>query len=748
MPVTVTPTTIISKPDSASVHSSFLGANLASGFFETIGKRNSQEDALAIHQLDEKFDALSPEQARQRMWTALKVIDQGVREQQIEDGTTVSTTLSDKKGNFITATLGDAVSFAVFYDQQGKPLGVKRLNEITHKPGDETEQNRIKEAGGFVAKVFGEYRVGGRLAVARALGDHEFTGVCADARIDINNVQDLAGELKLDVKQIASIQVITTCDGFTDGAGANKQSKEEHEAYLLKCLQHLDEPGFQSPDKLSRKLALQATKDGSGDNISVAIANVGENAFALGVFDGHGGSEASSYAAENFSKVLDEVFALSEEEYARHPHGVAQNPEIYARDNKTPSVTHNDEKQVSLQDKSTLFDLKVARGLKDLEEDIAKLSVTQDLPLLGQLFAMRKDEQEENLRINLEKLRDEGLDNAAKVIKYQNYMYEKVPKGYNTNIGLMDNLHQRFTDRAAEVLAVAQNLSPDAEAQRVGADLAVLMQQNISPLEKLKQCEKYLDETAPNSNRKNGDIFKEEYRAIKELQDLKAKVTADNRILEKTKREEIIQIAQQAAQLLEGSATTQDKINAYKDFLAQSSSTVGQGLTNGELINREVEKNKKLNWAVDELLEMTNSYINALKSNHKDASHLAPLQGILYDHNRSPEAKVRAFFSPENEKNFALIKEDTSLAGRKVLFGLAVVGIILTGVLPGLLLTATFHAFGYKLTDLLTDPPGPTQTYKEKLSGVKTALEPYLNEGDIRPDANKEEQELPQLNNK
>lgn len=92
-------------------------------------------------------------------------------------------------GNFITATIVDAASFAVVYGKEGNVLGVKRLNSVTHKPSDETERER--------AAWWNYYVLGsdGYLALSRAIGDNtrdlKKHCVCSEASIDLVNIEDL-----------------------------------------------------------------------------------------------------------------------------------------------------------------------------------------------------------------------------------------------------------------------------------------------------------------------------------------------------------------------------------------------------------------------------------------------------------------------------------------------------------------------------------------------------------------------------
>lgn len=335
---------IISKPGENGEENAFgRDEQHKFGYFETKNSphRENQEDALAWHVFDEgelaptDEPSLAPKELAHRLWTSYQLLDKP----ELKAGTTASTTVYDGKGNLITATLADAAAFAVIYDKQGAVLGVTRLNSVTHKPTNPEEKQRIEAVGGRI--FFG--RVNDRLAVSRAIGDnqHAFkeSGVCSEANIDITDVNQIAVNLKISPDDIGSMQIITTCDGFTDGAGM-QQTKKDHEDYLLGILQKIDAPGTKSEEVLAQELALQAKKDRSTDNISIAIQTLTSETppFILGIYDGHGGKEASCHVADNIALVFKTQCALSREAYAEQDLSVDSKQDIYNRDH--PHAMH------------------------------------------------------------------------------------------------------------------------------------------------------------------------------------------------------------------------------------------------------------------------------------------------------------------------------------------------------------------------------------------------------------------------
>ncbi|KTD57275.1 PP2C family serine/threonine-protein phosphatase [Legionella shakespearei] len=337
---------IISKPQNIEENVSGINKEYHFGYYETanFSHRDAQEDALAWHVLENNeltaantTTPLSPEEIGHRLWTSYQLLEKP----ELKAGTTASTTVYDGKGNLITATLADAASFAAVYDEWGQVLGVVRLNSVTHKPTNLEEKTRIEAAGGFI--FLG--RVNGTLAVSRAIGDNSLkqAGVCSEAQIDITSTAQIADRLNIAPEKISKIQIITTCDGFTDGAGSD-QSKQGHEQYLFRILRDMSSPGNESEEALAQELVEQAKRDGSRDNISVAIQTITKETppFLMGVYDGHGGTDASCHVADNIGSVFKAQCALTPEAYAQQELSVNKKKAVYDRDNGPKQTIDND----------------------------------------------------------------------------------------------------------------------------------------------------------------------------------------------------------------------------------------------------------------------------------------------------------------------------------------------------------------------------------------------------------------------
>lgn len=354
--------------------------------YETMGGRRTQEDALAWRTFDDKeLDDLTPVEIGHRLWTTYQNLHETLRTNGATAGSTASTTVV-KGPHLITATLGDAVAFAVVYNRAGEIVRVQRLNEVTHKPNDSSEEARIRKAGGIVSSDEGIPRVGGLLAMSRTLGDFGVTGMCADAHIDIATLP----------ADDYHVQIISACDGLTDGAGLQHQTKGGHEKYLERTLRSINagKPGLLSERQLAEALAKKAIDDGSADNISVAVQTVkvgGQEASQhcmLGVYDGHSGTDVSHYAADQIDSELSRQLALSKEDYEAQATSVKTKKTDYERDNKDKETLNPALATEPLP--SFLSELDTIITKLDEQIKVAETSATNQLVESGKLRAAAK----------------------------------------------------------------------------------------------------------------------------------------------------------------------------------------------------------------------------------------------------------------------------------------------------------------------------------------------------------------------
>lgn len=300
---------IVPNPEKPNSAGQLRGLNM--GYFRVAGRSRQQHTSMAC----EVFDSpppLSPVEIGHRLWTTYKELNGEIRSRPGHDprtSSTASTSVYDGRGNIITATLGNSATFAAVYDQGGNCVGVMRLNSVSH---DGTAQN-------------------GKIQGPRSLGDER-----AEAHIDIANVPQIAQRFGVYPSNFGSVQIITTCDGFTAGTGPGNQSQAAQEAYLFHALRaHV--PGAGTEQELSTRLARQAIANGSPQSVSIAIQTVRQQTppMLLGLYDGQGGAQVSSYAAHRVADVFQSLSVLSQEAYNNRPLSVNNRREPFLRDNPT-----------------------------------------------------------------------------------------------------------------------------------------------------------------------------------------------------------------------------------------------------------------------------------------------------------------------------------------------------------------------------------------------------------------------------
>ncbi|CDZ76580.1 cobaltochelatase subunit [Legionella massiliensis] len=308
------------------------------------GNRPSQEDGGLFVQLNSAVE-LSPAQVAERMWTALKNVDDLVKQQetnqpQMKNQGTTACIASVHQKHLITANLADSVLFAVLYSPEGKVIGATRVTQDLHKPTQKNERARIESQGGKV--FFG--RVNGSLAVARAIGDHQHNTygevvsevISSDASLGIYSLDEMQKALNPKGLAVGKMQFIMTCDGVTEPA--ENSLDIEHHTYLYQCLDAINngQPGNLPESELARLLAEQAIADGSGDNVSASVMTYNPqntNTSYFAIFDGHGGQRVVHEVVQNFANSLNQQLTMTENVYQQQAQSVQNKQANFLRDN-------------------------------------------------------------------------------------------------------------------------------------------------------------------------------------------------------------------------------------------------------------------------------------------------------------------------------------------------------------------------------------------------------------------------------
>ncbi|XP_012266723.2 protein phosphatase 1L-like isoform X2 [Athalia rosae] len=179
------------------------------------------------------------------------LIDGAKKNMDIAGTTALIALLEDSK--LIVANVGD--SRGVMCDGKGNAIPLS----FDHKPQQQRESKRIKEAGGFIA-FNGVWRVAGILATSRALGDYPLKDkklVIADPDI-----------LSFDLTYHNPMFLILASDGLWDTF-----SNEEAVAFIK---EHINEPYYGA-----KSITLQSYYRGSLDNITVVVINLKDRKYSV-----------------------------------------------------------------------------------------------------------------------------------------------------------------------------------------------------------------------------------------------------------------------------------------------------------------------------------------------------------------------------------------------------------------------------------------------------------------------------------
>ncbi|VEG91123.1 PP2C family serine/threonine-protein phosphatase [Legionella spiritensis] len=261
----------------------------SAGVCEIKGWRETQEDVLIVEtdNLITSFTGLSKEQQTEALLAAFAKMQTYHGQYPMQGSTAcVATAWLDEEKciNVVTAGLGDSTAFLIVLDARGELDYSDRLNRL-HKATDRAETDYIKRAGGSVSR----YRLGGILAISRAIGDTALPGINHTPEIYFR-------KRKLPDDGVAFL--VVACDGLEEGL-----SRQDIFNYIQ---ENHDVP----VEHLAERLAQKAYEAGSRDNISVAVAPVSIKPVSVAVFDGHGGADVSKALGDRFYPVFKKEITL------------------------------------------------------------------------------------------------------------------------------------------------------------------------------------------------------------------------------------------------------------------------------------------------------------------------------------------------------------------------------------------------------------------------------------------------------
>lgn len=246
------------------------------GLVEIQGKRNSQEDRMAVGALAEiDLNSLTESEIKPGVVRSIQQLQNCVTDLKVAfAGSTLCTVLLSGD-TIVTANAGDSLAFVCVVNELGEVTQLQQLNPILHNPTQENEKKRLEDKGhtirqGRIGPSGGEY-----LAVSRSIGDNTFekVGLLHDADFYFTKQPCPAG---------SKVLVITACDGLLENncLTASDMAKIIEESHTLPV------------NQIAKKLAKAAYDKGSRDNISVGVTTLAPESSHtkyMAVFDGHGG---------------------------------------------------------------------------------------------------------------------------------------------------------------------------------------------------------------------------------------------------------------------------------------------------------------------------------------------------------------------------------------------------------------------------------------------------------------------------
>lgn len=399
------------------------------GYHQDIGSKNTQEDTLCIAQLQMQEltpqntqERLSPCEIGYRLWTCHLQMHQAICDRNHQSGSTATSTVYDGVSHLITATLGDSVCFAVVYGPTGTLLSVTRLNSLVHHTMVKRENDRVLSAKGTIVNN----RVQGALAMTRSIGDNKpkyrtvfnnKTPISSESQIDTINMSDLPK-----YTQSSIVQLIACSDGFTDGNGADT-SKQGQEKYLYEQLSKITNPTTLPENQLAEKLVKAAQALQTFDNVSVAIQTLRPNqAFFIGLYDGHGGTNASTYLAKKAAGNFIKLSTMTLAQYDQEPFSVSQETCRYRYD-----IDHNQEiKQCTDKEFQALYfnDLLTEANINLLKfyGKGDKLQILTSLYNIGQHLWKEIDKSTLQSVLKIDPIDAKAFNKLIEIFKSQNWL--------------------------------------------------------------------------------------------------------------------------------------------------------------------------------------------------------------------------------------------------------------------------------------------------------------------------------------
>ncbi len=272
------------------------------GLTEAKGRRQSQEDRSDFDVSPELME-LNDQQLKAVLIKTFDYVQQRYGST-YESGATLVTALFQKNKLYI-ANIGDSNAILLLMDQH-KNIICQRLN-VLHNPSTPSEYEYIMKNEGYIQHD----RLGGMLAVSRAIGDNDFEQYGLRHTPDIFVIDLSKGNDEYNNQIIKPnhkiLGLLLACDGLHEEDSELLNMSERIKQYIDE--NHLDDiDQIQlNTQQISQLLVYGAYDDGSYDNLTAMLIPLNVNLTSViiaMVADGHGGSEVAEALGKNFIPFL------------------------------------------------------------------------------------------------------------------------------------------------------------------------------------------------------------------------------------------------------------------------------------------------------------------------------------------------------------------------------------------------------------------------------------------------------------
>lgn len=356
-------------------HKDYCRTELGVGLCEIQGKRDDQQDALAVCTQDlTGFTGLTPAVRAQ-------VLEDTVAEMQAayggsyHCGSTLCSAIAwldpANQIHIDSVNVGDSAAYLVLLDRNNQLLGCRRLTDL-HNPDpnkNSKEYQRVCQSGFRPTFHNGAYRLKGSVMLTRGIGDRE------EERYGFSHLPDIKHDSS-SLQQGQSAYVVLACDGLDRLSVSDIGKRIAHQARAKASTQAM------ALDLVSNAFSR------SSDNISAAVFKIEDVPSSALVLDGHGdrGEVVANNVAKGFypalQKNIHKVLEAQEKERIQRERQTKQIELIH----QELAFVSNEEKIQRLKNKFISL-VNVKGSFSELDQQLNRLSNEISTSYLDKVFS-------------------------------------------------------------------------------------------------------------------------------------------------------------------------------------------------------------------------------------------------------------------------------------------------------------------------------------------------------------------------